>query len=71
MPPYSANNDQPPLIPLFHGGDEPLIPPYNRPMTAQYFEVMRERVAPHVLPNTSTVPGGDYSVLRREEREVS
>ena len=65
--PYSADNDQPPPIPLFHGGDEPPVPPYNEPVTAQYSEVKREHVTPHILPHNSTASGGHYSVLKRDD----
>ena len=59
MPPYSANNDQPPPV-----------PPYkNEPVTAQYSEVKRENMTPHVMLHRTTA-GGDYSVLKREDREV-
>ena len=36
-------------------------------MTAQYSEVKREHVTPHVLPHHSTTTGGDYSVLKRPD----
>ena len=67
MPPYSTDIDQPPPIPLFHGGDEPPLPPYNEPVTAQYSEVKRKDLACHVLPYNSTTAGGDYSVLKRDD----
>ena len=67
MPPYSADNEQPPPIPLFHGGDEPPVAPYNGPVTAHYSEAKRELMAPHVLPYNSTAAGGDYSVLKRDD----
>ena len=67
MPPYSADNDQPPPIPLFHGGDEPLVPSYNGPVTAHYSEAKRELMALHALPHTSTAAGEDYSVLKRDD----
>ena len=65
MLPYSADNDQPPPIPLFCGGDEPHVSPYHGPLTAQYSEVKRD-VTLHVIPRTSTTSGGDYSVLKRD-----
>ena len=47
---------------MFHGGDEPPVPPYNNePVTAQYFEVKREHMVPHI-----TTAGADYSVLKRD-----
>ena len=72
----SPDNDQPPLIPLFHGGDEPPVSQYKGPVTARYSEVKREDMAPHLLvplvalhalPHTSTAAKGDYSVLRRDD----
>ena len=66
IPPYSADNEQPPPIPLFHGGDEPPVPPYIWPVTTEYCEVKREHMVPHV-----TASGRNYSVLKREEREVN
>ena len=84
MPPYSADNDKPPPVPLLYGEDEP---PYNNEhVTAQYFEVKREHMPPHVTAARgdysvlkrddishfhNTAAGGEYSVLKREEREVS
>ena len=67
MPPYLADNEQPPPIPVFHGGDEPPVPSYNGPVTAHYSEAKRELMAPHVLPHNSTAAGGDYSVLKRDD----
>ena len=67
MPPYLANNDQPPPIPLFYGGDELPVAPYNGPVIAHYPEVKSEPVTPHVLPHNSTAAGGDYSVLKRND----
>ena len=66
IPPYSADNDQPLLIPLFHGEDEPPVPLYIGPVTTEYSEVKREHMVPHV-----TASGGNCSVLKREEREVN
>ena len=52
---------------MFHGGDEPLVPPYNNvPVTAQYFEVKRKDMAHHVMLHNNTAAGGDYSVLKRD-----
>ena len=52
---------------MFHGGDQPFVPPYNNePVTAQYFEVKREYMAHHVMLHNNTVVGGDYSVLNRD-----
>ena len=65
VPSYLADYDLSPSIPLFHGGDEPPVPPYNGPVTKQYSEVKREDVALHVLPHINT-PAGDYSVLKRD-----
>ena len=63
MPPYSADNDKPPPVPLLYGEDEPLVPPYNNEhVTAQYFEVKREHMPPHV-----TAARGDHSVLKRDD----
>ena len=36
-------------------------------MTAQYSEIKRNDMAPHVLLHTSTVYQGDYSVLKRDD----
>ena len=47
---------------MFYGGDEPPVPPYNGPVTAQYFEDKQEHTVPHV-----TVAGGDYSILKRDD----
>ena len=65
MPPYSVN-DQPPPIPSYHGGDEPHVFPYNRPLTAQYSEVKRKDVTLHVKTHTNTTSGEDYSILKRD-----
>ena len=53
-------------MPLIYDGDEPPVPPYSRPLTAQYSEVKREHVTPHVLPHNSTAAEGDYSVLKKD-----
>ena len=66
MSPYSPINDHLPPITLFHGGDDPLVPPCNGLMTAQYSEVKRENMAPHLLPHISTT-ARDYSVLKRDD----
>ena len=63
MPPYLADNDQPPPEPLFHSEDNLSVPYYNKELViAQYFEV--KNIALHTAE-------GNYSVLKREEREVS
>ena len=36
-------------------------------MTAQYSEVKREDMAPHLLPHISTAVEGDYSALKRDD----
>ena len=36
-------------------------------MTAQYSEIKRNDMAPRVLPHTSTVYQGDYSVLKKDD----
>ena len=67
MPPYSDDNDQPPPLPLFYGGDEPPVASYIGPVIAHYSEVKRELVTLHVLPQNSIAAGGDYSVLKRDD----
>ena len=62
MPPYSTDNDQPPTIPLLHGGDEPPISPYIGPVTTEYSELKREHMTTNV-----TAAGGNYSVLNRDD----
>ena len=65
MLPYLADNDQSSPEPLFHCEDNPPISPYNdEPVIIQYSQVKREHIAPHTVE-------GNYSVLKREERDVS
>ena len=61
VPPYLADNDQPPLIPLFHGGDESLVSPFNEPMTTEYSKFKREHITPCVA-----AAGGNDSILNRD-----
>ena len=65
MPPYSADIDQPPPVPLFHCEDNPSVSPYNDgPVIPQYSEVKKEHIAHHIVEE-------NYSVLKREGKEVS
>ena len=67
--PFSADDDQPPPIPLFHFEDEPSLSP-GEPVIAQYSVIMREHMRLHV-PHCNTVAEGNDSTQSGFMREAT